>query len=87
MLGGWNRWKDRSGKSLGGPKEKENWKPSVSTVKTVNKFVMATKKLTHISESDTEDSVAEQRREMEGRVAGSTQTYFLLIKARGSATA
>ena len=73
MLGGWNSWKDRSGKTLDGPKE--NWRPSVSTVKAVIKFVMATKKLTHTSESETEGSVEEQRREMEGRVDGASQTY------------
>lgn len=57
MLGGWNSWKNRSGEILDGPKE--NWRPSVSTVKAVIKFVMATKKLTHTSESETEESVEE----------------------------
>lgn len=42
---------------LDGPKE--NWRPSVSTVKAVIKFVMATKKLTYTSESETEGSVEE----------------------------
>lgn len=60
MLGGWNSWKDRSGKTLDGPKE--NWRPFVSTVKAVIKFVMATKKLMHTSESEAEGSVEEQRR-------------------------
>lgn len=55
MLGGWNSWKDRRGKTLDGPKEK--WRPSVSIVKAVIKFIMATKKLTHTSESETEGSV------------------------------
>ena len=38
MLGGWNSWKDRRGKTLDGPRE--NWRPSVSTVKAVIKFVI-----------------------------------------------
>lgn len=72
MLGGWNSWKDRRGKTLDGPKE--DWKPSVSTVKAVIKFVMDTKKLIHSIENDeTEGSVDEQRREMEDRAAGATQ--------------
>ncbi len=65
--------KNRSGKTLDGPKD--NRRPSVSTLKAVIKFVMATKKLTYTSESETEGSVEEQMREMEGRVGGATQTY------------
>ena len=51
MLGGWNSWKDRRGNSLDGPKE--DWRPSVSTVKAVIKFAMDTEKLTHDIESET----------------------------------
>lgn len=72
MLGGWNSWKDRSGKTLDGPKEE--WKPSVSIVKAVIKFVMATNKIAHNSESETRGAVEVQRREMENRAAGSATT-------------
>lgn len=72
MLGGWNSWKGRSGKTLDGPKE--NWKPPISVVKAVIKFVMTTKKIAHNLESDTEGSAEQQRREMENLVAGATQT-------------
>lgn len=60
-------------KTLDGPKK--NSKPSVSIVKAVIKLIKTTKKLAHNSESETEGSVEEQRREMEDRVAGATQTY------------
>ena len=50
----------------------ENWKPSVSTVKAIIKFAMATEKLAHNTESETEQSVDEQRREMDDRAAGAT---------------
>ena len=42
MLGGWNSWKDRGGSTLDSPRE--NWRPSVSTVKVVIKFAMVAKK-------------------------------------------
>ena len=71
MLGGWNSWKDRRGNSLDGPKE--DWKPSVSTVKAVIKFAMDTERLAHNIESETEGSVDEQRREMDYRAAGAIQ--------------
>lgn len=73
MLGGWNSWKDRRGKTLDGPRA--NWKPSISTVKAVIMFALATKKSAHNIESETEGSVDEQRREMDDRAAGATQAY------------
>lgn len=44
-------------------------------MKAVIKFVMAIKKLTYTSEIETEELVKEQRREIEGRVNGASQTY------------
>lgn len=70
MIGGWKSWKDRRGKTSDGPRE--NWRPSVSTVKAVIKFVIATNKVVHNIESET-GSIDEQRREMDDRVAGAAQ--------------
>ena len=56
---------------MDGPKE--DWKPSVSTMKAVIKFAKDTEKLTHNVASETEGSVDEQRREMDDRAAGATQ--------------
>ncbi len=44
-------------------------------MKLVMKFVMATKKLTNTSESETKRSVEEQKREIEGCVNRDTQKY------------
>lgn len=70
MLGEWNSWKDRRGRTLDGPNK--DWKLSVSTVKAVIKFAMDTEKLTHNIESEAEGSANEQRREMDDRAAGAT---------------
>ena len=81
MLGGWYSWKDRRGKTLDGPRE--NWRPSVSTVKAFIKFAIATDKRAHNIESETEGSVDEQRREVIVR-RGKTDSsvYFTPIWAR-----
>ena len=48
---------------------KEKWEPSITTVKAVTKFAIATKKAQPQSESEAEESVDEQRKEMDGRAA------------------
>lgn len=57
------------GMGFGGSK-KDDWKPSVSTVKALIKFAMDTEKLTHNIESETDGSIDEQRREMNDRAYG-----------------
>lgn len=65
MLGEWNSWKVRRGKTVDGPKEK--WRPYVSTVKDIIKSVMATNILKHKLESKTKGSADGQRRDMDDR--------------------
>lgn len=71
MLGGWSL----KGRRVRPWTAQKKWRPSVSTAKAAIKFVMATKKLTLTLENETEGSVEDRRREMEGRAAGATQTY------------
>lgn len=54
-----------------------NWKQSVSTVKAVIKFAMATEKLTHTPESET--GVGSRAKEINGRTRSREPANVIII--------
>jgi hypothetical protein len=59
MLGGWNAWVDRNtGKTLDG--KKELWRPNISIVKAVIKFVKLTEKFNNTRDTNERRTQAEE---------------------------